>query len=39
MTLYEFFALYAPPVFLGVGGWIYALLARRTLREKYRQHS
>jgi hypothetical protein len=38
MTFYQFFALYALPVLLAAGGWLYAVLSRRELREKYRHH-
>jgi hypothetical protein len=38
MTFYQFFALYGLPVLLAGGGWVYALLSRKDLREKYRHH-
>jgi hypothetical protein len=38
MTFYQFFALYALPVLLAGGGWFYAVLSRRELREKYPRH-
>jgi hypothetical protein len=38
MTFYQAFPLYVLPVLLAGGGWLYALMTRREIREKYRQH-
>ncbi|MGY3359778.1 hypothetical protein ACVWZK_006441 [Bradyrhizobium sp. GM0.4] len=38
MTFYQFFALYALPVLLAAGGWSYAVLSRREMREKHRHN-
>jgi len=38
MTFYQFFALYALPVLLAGGGWVYAVISRREIREKHRHH-